>query len=186
MKDWLSEIASGRLPALKKGAHANPRDGLCAMELVAYIERLPHSDAPPCTCPVIAAYVRSGNDRMDDTTRQRLLPYLPRLVGTVSPAHEQGRAEALAWAALTVFAPLALEVAGLSAYANGLRSIDRGAGLAEAAWAAAAAAEAAEAAAKAGQWDHYFAALDEVLAIGPSAGTFSHPVASLDHSWGAA
>jgi hypothetical protein len=114
------------------------------MEMVAFMERLPHSDSPPCTCPVIAAFVRGINDAMTDAERGRLLPYLPRLVATVSPAHEQARAEYLAWQAIKVFAPIALDAAFLHAHAKELREFDVTLGLEKAsAWAAASAAESA-------------------------------------------
>src|ERR1700676_5377451 len=107
--NWLEQINELRLPQLKTGAHTDPLDGLCAMEMVAFIERLPHSDKPPCTCPVIGAYVRRLNDNMSAEERQSLLAYLPRLVGTVSKKHELERATVAAWRAIKVFAPLALE-----------------------------------------------------------------------------
>lgn len=78
---------------LSGGSHKNAEDGVCAMEAVAWLEGLPHSDRPKCTCPVIAAYVRNLNDYMSDDDRQQLVPYLPRLVGTVSKDHERERAE---------------------------------------------------------------------------------------------
>lgn len=83
--NWLEEIKDLKLPKLAVGAHAEGSASLCAMEMVAYIERLPHSDQPNCTCPTIAMCVRRINDALDDPYRQRLLAYLPRLVGTVSP-----------------------------------------------------------------------------------------------------
>lgn len=93
--------------------HPSPDKGMCAMEMVAWLEGLPHSDEPECTCPVIAAFVRRINDNMNQEGRDRLLAYLPRLVGTVSPEHEQERAEYLTWQAIRVFAPKALRAAGL-------------------------------------------------------------------------
>ena len=80
---------------LVKGRHESAEKGLCAMEAVAWLEGLPHSDHPACTCPVIAAYVRELNDRLPGAQRQRLIPYLPRLVGTVSPEHEWQRTQYL-------------------------------------------------------------------------------------------
>jgi hypothetical protein len=74
----------GSLPELKAGNHKEGSGSLCAMEMVAFMERLPHSDAPECTCPVLASYVRTLNDNMGDKTRQKLLPILPMLVGTVN------------------------------------------------------------------------------------------------------
>lgn len=93
--NWLDTIKTLKLPSLQSGSHDSASAGLCAMEMVAFMERLPHSDSPPCTCPVLAAYTRGINDMLPDADRQRLLPYLPRLVGTVSPQHEQARAEYL-------------------------------------------------------------------------------------------
>src|SRR5882762_184273 len=92
---WLEAIQTLKLPPLLMGAHNNVSAGLCAMEMVAFMERLPHSDSPSCTCPVFAAYTRGVNDFFSDADRQKLLPYLPRLVGTVSKEHEQERAEYL-------------------------------------------------------------------------------------------
>lgn len=107
---------------LDSGAHDRPEDGLCFMEAAAWLEGLPHSDSPPCTCDVIAAYCRGMNDWLPDEDRQRLVAYLPRVVGTVSPEHRQERAEFLAWAAIRTFAPVALTAAGLEPHASALKA----------------------------------------------------------------
>ncbi len=78
---------------LAAGRHSAPDEGLCVMEAVAWLEGLSHSDRPDCTCPVIAECVTVLNDWMDEETRQGLVPYLPRLAGTVSKPHERARAE---------------------------------------------------------------------------------------------
>ena len=70
---------------LKMGSHDKPEDGLCAMEAVAWLEGLPHSDRPECTCPVLAAYTRSLNDRMPEDERQKLVAVLPHLIVTGKP-----------------------------------------------------------------------------------------------------
>jgi hypothetical protein len=127
--NWLDIIADIQLPKLAGGKHDDPSRGLCAMEMIAYMERLEHTDAPPCTCPVIAAYVRGINDLMPEAQRQRLLPYLPRLVGTVAPEHERARGEYLAWAAITIFAPAALRAAGLIEQACALADFPKDRGL---------------------------------------------------------
>lgn len=111
---------------LAGGAHKRPEDGLCAMEAVAWLEGLAHTDHPVCTCDVIAAFVRGVNDGLDDASRQRLVAYLPRLVGTVSPEHRRERAEYLAWQAIRVFAPMALDAAGRKADAARLRDLPAG------------------------------------------------------------
>jgi hypothetical protein len=91
---------------LKSGGHESPDAGLCAMEAVAWLEGLPHNDHPSCTCQVIRAYVLALNDRLPHNERQRLVAYLPRLVGTVSPAHEWPRAQYLVGQSLSKAWPI--------------------------------------------------------------------------------
>ena len=157
---------------LRGGPHKSADDGLCAMEAVAWLEGVEHSDSPSCTCPVIAAFVRSINDRMPDSDRQKLVAYLPRLVGTVSPEHEQERAEYLAWHAITVVAPGVLERAGLKHHAATLRGLGRHDWEA-AAFAARAASYAFAADAASADWEGALTMLDGVLAIGPQSAGFS-------------
>ena len=95
-----------QLPQLESGSHKEGSGSMCAMEMVAYMERLPHSDAPECTCPVLASYVRTLNDNMNDEQRQKLLPILPMLVGTVNDDLVVQRAEFFAQAAKERFVPM--------------------------------------------------------------------------------
>ena len=139
---------------LSTGSHKSAEEGVCAMEAVAWLEGLPHTDRPECTCPVIAAYVRGINDNMPD--RSLLIPYLPRLVGTVSLNHEHERAEYLAWQAIRVFAPATLRAFGLNRQAQNLE-VFRG-DLSAAAAASRAAARAARAAVVARAADAAYAA----------------------------
>ena len=69
---------------LESGGHATREEGVCAMEAVAWLAGEPHSDAPECASPVIAAFLRSWNDALPtDEGRQRLLlPLLPLAVDT--------------------------------------------------------------------------------------------------------
>src|SRR5689334_16922986 len=67
---------------LAKGGHADRSNGLCAMEVVALLANLPHSDMPECTDRVIGRFVQCLNDQMSDADRQMLVPYLPKLIGT--------------------------------------------------------------------------------------------------------
>jgi hypothetical protein len=72
---------------LRAGAHPSRDDGMCAMEMVAFVAGEAHSDEPRCACPVIAALVRACNDAMGDAARNRYLrPLVPALVGTRSSA----------------------------------------------------------------------------------------------------
>jgi hypothetical protein len=136
-----------QLPPLQKGSHTSPKAGLCAMEMIAFMERLPHSDAPACTCPVIAAYVRVLNDEMPDRLRPRLLPYLSPLVGSVAPDYEVGRAQFFASVAreFAAAADAAADAADAAAYAAAYAAAD--AAVDAAGYAAYAAAYAADAAA---------------------------------------
>ena len=91
--------------SLSKGKHNSAAEGVCAMEAVAWLEGLEHTDAPACTCPVIATAVRVMNDKLSDMDRQRLVAYLPRLVGTVSGLKvERERAAIFAQTAGEIFA----------------------------------------------------------------------------------
>jgi len=66
---------------LRRGAHPSRDDGMCAMEMVAWLAGEPHSDEPRCSCPVLAALVRAVNDALTDSSRNRLLrPLVPQLV----------------------------------------------------------------------------------------------------------
>jgi hypothetical protein len=105
---------------LSPGNHASIEDGMCAMELVAFLDGAPHTDRPRCTSEAIADFVRHINDHMPDDIRQRLLPYLPRLIGTASAEFEQERIEYFAWQTIRVFAPAALRAQGYRGFATRL------------------------------------------------------------------
>jgi hypothetical protein len=140
---------------LDKGSHASREEGLCIMEAVAYVAGEPHSDHPRCACPVIAAFARRLNDRMSDTERQRLVAYIPRLVGSrATRTVERHRAYVAADFAVRDAAVRALRSARRTADANKLarlppivdRATAEGARAAAADYAAAAAADNAAAA----------------------------------------
>ncbi len=72
---------------LRRGAHPTRNDGMCAMEMVAWLAGEAHSDEPQCACPVLSAFVRACNDAMDDEARNRWLrPLVPILVNTRASA----------------------------------------------------------------------------------------------------
>ncbi len=115
--EWLAGVT------LLKGSHP-ANDGMCAMEAVAYLAGEPHSDAPACASPVLAAFMRRWNDDLDDEGRQRLKPYLPRLVGTrASAAVEDRRAWMLTDWMIRVHTPAWLDLAGLVVQATTLRAL---------------------------------------------------------------
>ena len=67
---------------LEPGAHDSPEDGVCVMEMASLIAGEKFSDDPECVCEVIAAFMRSWNDRLSHADRQRLVPYAKRVIGT--------------------------------------------------------------------------------------------------------
>lgn len=81
---------------LSRGKHRSPEDGACVMELASMLANEPFSDRPRSVCPVIAAFMRIYNDRLDDDRRQDLYEWAARVVGTgqSSPAVLEARAEA--------------------------------------------------------------------------------------------
>src|SRR4051812_26835847 len=89
------------------------------MEAVAYVAGEPWSDRPTCASPVITSFLISWNDAMNDTDRQMLKPYIPRLVGTrTSKKDETIRAWMLTdWLAREC-APGFLRLAGLTEQAE--------------------------------------------------------------------
>ena len=81
---------------LAYGTHPNPQDGRCAMEWVAHLAGERHSDQPACVSPVVRAVCVALNDGLNCTERQRLRPYLTRMIGTAG----DGLDEIRAWMAL--------------------------------------------------------------------------------------
>ena len=111
-------------PYILRAGHSNdPSQGACAMDAVNWLAHGKHGDQPECACPVIAAYVVRGNDAMPHDVRQRLLPYLHRIAGSRSEEHEAARLRIAVLDAVRVFAPSALDAAGLQDEAEKLRSL---------------------------------------------------------------
>lgn len=98
---------------LDYGTHPNPQDGRCAMEWVAHLAGERHSDQPACVSPVVRAVCVALNDGLNCTERQRLRPYLTRMIGTAGDGLDEIRAwMALDWL-IAVYAPTWLRRAGL-------------------------------------------------------------------------
>jgi hypothetical protein len=67
---------------LSQGKHRDPDHGACVMELSSMLAGEPFSDRPRCVDPVIAGFMRTYNDGIDDRRRQDLLPLASEVVGT--------------------------------------------------------------------------------------------------------
>lgn len=72
------------LPQLSRGAHLNPEAGACFMEYVSLLAGEPWSDQPRCTHPVLAELARMVNDSTSDAGRNRLVPFIPSVIGLTS------------------------------------------------------------------------------------------------------
>jgi hypothetical protein len=109
---------------LRSGGHKSPEDGMCVMEAVAFVAGEPHSDHPECACPIISAFLRRWNDDLDDEGRQKLKPYIRKLVGTRSTkAIEQKRGLLVADWLLRVHTPAWLDLAGLKEQGDKIRAL---------------------------------------------------------------
>lgn len=117
--DRLAEIEAMRLG---KGAHDSFAGGAGVMECVAYIAGEPISDHPQCASPVLGALLRAWNDGLDNEARQRLKPYVVRLVGTAGNEHDESRRREVLWEwVLGTLVPKWLETAGMHAEAERVR-----------------------------------------------------------------
>jgi hypothetical protein len=111
---------------LAHGSHPNPEDGRCAMEWVSYLAGEVHSDKPVCVSPFLREMGIALNDRWDEETRQKLRPYLARMIGTAGDGRDPERRQMVVdW--LARFAtPKYLDLAGRHETAERLRQLPDG------------------------------------------------------------
>ena len=109
---------------LKSGNHEKPEDGMCVMEAVAYFAGLPFSDEPECVCPTLRSFLVSWNDSMKDEDRQKLKPYVLKVVGTNhGPEVALARSYMVADWFVRVYTPAWLDLAKLTDHAEALRAL---------------------------------------------------------------
>ena len=140
---------------LDEGSHRSFDEGHCAMEVVAFLAGEGITDAPQCSSQVLRTFTIGLNDQWSDEQRQKLRPYLPRMVGTANDGQEEARSFlALDWLIRT-FTPAWLDLAGLADAAAELRALRRIADIAaaEAAGPVVRASRQKAAAARAAAWD---------------------------------
>ncbi len=110
---------------LAKGSHDNRNQGLCLLEAAAYMAGEPHSDHPACVSPILGAFGRDLNDRLDDIKRQLLKPLIPAMLDTAGDGLDETRGYlALDWLVRT-HTPAWLDLAGLTVEAAELRALRR-------------------------------------------------------------
>ena len=109
---------------LSRGTHSSIKQGACVMELASYLAGETWSDHPRCVSPVIGAFLRRWNDDLDDTVRQRLLAYAPRILGTATSESDETRRSWLSvdWL-VREYAPAWLDLAGFGKHATTMRAL---------------------------------------------------------------
>ena len=116
--EWLENLQLGR------GAHSSRKDGACALEAASWLAGEKFSDHPICVSRVLGAFVRRFNDLLDDEGRQKIKPFIPRLLNTAASEEvEQARGWLAADWSVRHAAPAWLELAGLKEQAEALRSL---------------------------------------------------------------
>src|SRR5258706_120654 len=75
-------VATHQTIRLIRGRHSSPERGACVMELSSMLAGEPFTDRPACVCPVLAEFLRTYNDEIDDRRRQDLYVYAALAVGT--------------------------------------------------------------------------------------------------------
>jgi hypothetical protein len=123
-------VQSDRLPlldtiTLEDGAHDADEGKYCAMELVAYLAGEPHSANPKCASRALTDFLINLNDTWTEVDRQKLKPFLPRVIGTAGDGQEHARGYlAIDWLIRT-YTPAWLDLAGCAVEAAELRSLRR-------------------------------------------------------------
>ena len=57
---------------LLHGTHDKRKEGVCAMEAVAWMAGEKHTDHPACVSTILVAFLRRWNDDLDDEGRYRM------------------------------------------------------------------------------------------------------------------
>ena len=94
---WLQALNELKLPDLIQGSHPDgPEHGMCAMEMISFMERQPFSDKPTGVCEILRGFVIAANDTLPHDQRQKLKRILPSLVDTeVEMQHMDRRRQVL-------------------------------------------------------------------------------------------
>jgi hypothetical protein len=108
---------------LSRGSHHSFKEGYCATELVSWLADEEFSDHPACLSPVLGAFLRSWNDSLDEEGRQKLKPFLPRVIGTRDDDYDEQRAWLATDWLVRVCAPAWLELAGIKGSPAALRAL---------------------------------------------------------------
>jgi hypothetical protein len=76
---------------LEKGSHRNREEGVCAMELAAWLAGEGHTYSPECVSAPLRNLMIWINDSLAPEARQRLKPYVSRTLGTAGDGQDEER-----------------------------------------------------------------------------------------------
>ena len=112
---------------LLSGGHKPPTGSeppeVCLLEAVAWMAGEPWSDHPQCVCDVLGSFGRRLNDLLPDDLRQKLVPFIPEMLGTAGDGHAQARRwMAVDWSVRTA-APMWMDAAGKADFAARYRAM---------------------------------------------------------------
>ncbi|KIA72713.1 hypothetical protein ANMWB30_24810 [Arthrobacter sp. MWB30] len=108
---------------LDGGSYEDFESGHSAMEVVAYLAGEEHTQVPKCASLLLRDFTVNLNDNLDNDDRQRLVPFLPRIVGTANDNKDIARSYlALDWLIRT-YTPTLLDFANLTEEAQALRDL---------------------------------------------------------------
>ncbi|MDQ4145162.1 MAG: hypothetical protein M3198_15765 [Actinomycetota bacterium] len=108
---------------LEAGKHSSPEHGMNVLEAVSLYGHREFSDRPNTVSPVIRAFLHDFNDALEDSTRQRLKDYIPKIDRSIlSGDIEDFRAWQAANWMVHVMAPIWLRAAELDEPAEALEA----------------------------------------------------------------
>lgn len=109
---------------LSAGKHLPDSGKACVMELVSHLAGEPWSDHPACVSPMIADFLRTWNDMMEDADRQQLRQLVPLVIGTrTTRADDDIRHWMVVDWLVREYTPAWLDLAGFTGLANNLRTL---------------------------------------------------------------
>jgi hypothetical protein len=81
----MADVASHQTVRLSPGAHRDPEDGVCVLELASMLNDEPFGDRPRSVCPALREFLQGYNDGLPDDLRQQLFALAAEIVDTHGP-----------------------------------------------------------------------------------------------------
>lgn len=94
---------------LRRSSTDHPANGACLFDAGMWLVYGRIGDNPPCSCPIIRRYAIGLNDMMPDDQRQRLKPFILRVVGNRDPGAGLSRLHVIVLETVRRIVPMALD-----------------------------------------------------------------------------